>query len=294
MSVYITLPFAMFYGLLIALLVPEYSFDYNALVGSASSYREEGTWSFISQIGNNLIILNIWDYFLKDVSTATSVQMLYGFAAFVRFFVIFSLFDRRLAIPVFLSTIVMMDLNMCRFSLTFSILILIRNKLSVYTKTLLLFPFHIFSIASIFLFERLRYKVIIGIIVILAALVMPTYFTRPFHQNGAGFPGIALLYFAFSAFLFGVFYKELKTYSFNYIIFFITPMLFYIMNTPFNPQYYHRFSDLAFYTILIHVIGYSGARLRYCPFQILVLYSICALATLYTFIIIGGNIWRIV
>jgi hypothetical protein len=294
MPVYFVLPLAILYGLLIALLVPEYSFDYNALVGSASFYREEGTGSIIGLIRNNLIIVNIWDYYLEGISADVSIQMLYGFAAFVRFFVIFTLFDKRLTVPVFLSTIVMMDLNMCRFSLALSILLLIRNKLNIYVKAIALFPLHIFSIAAIFLFEKLRYKVVIGIIALLVTSIIPLYFTRHFHQNGAEFPGIALLYFVFSVILFGTFYKYLKMYSFNYAIFFLAPILLYIIDTPFNPQYHHRFSDLAFQTILIHIIGYSGTNFKYSLFQILMLYFICSLAALYTFMIIGGNIWRIV
>ena len=112
---------AISYGLLIAFLVPYWSFDYDVLVSSAESIRLNGPGSFLDLLVFNVVLLYIWDSALGFLDAADSVAYLYGFAATIRVLVLFSIFRFRLCLPLFVATAIFNDLNVCRYSLGLSL-----------------------------------------------------------------------------------------------------------------------------------------------------------------------------
>ena len=130
---------SLIYGLLVYSVVEYWSFDYPALVGTITAYRINGDISFLYSLGNNTVILSIWDLMFFNFSPEKAVSLLYGFAASIRFSVFFTLFRFQLSLPAFLATMVFMDLNVCRYSLVVSFLLLTLKTLGPIKSSILFF-----------------------------------------------------------------------------------------------------------------------------------------------------------
>ena len=291
---------AIFYGLLIAYIVPYWSFDYDALVSSAIYYRTNGPGSFLGLLGNNVVLLYIWDYTFGFLTPTVSVAFLYGFAAAVRLLVLFSLFRFRFCLPLFLATAVFNDLNVCRYSLTLSFMLLTLDRLGPVKASVIFFPLHIFMPATIFMLSvwSRYWRVAIVAVIFLMIIILPEVFTRHFNViDGELFPRIAYVYIMLACIVLLAFRKELSKNIFNFKALIIGLTLFNFAEVPFGNAYYFRFSNLAFESSLL-LVAWHHARLEHVsttkPFSLKfgIYIAVCFLAGVYSFILIGGNIWR--
>lgn len=291
---------AVLYGLLIAFLVPYWSFDYDVLVSSAVSIRQNEQGSFLDLLVNNVVLLYIWDSALGFLEPADSVAFLYGFAATIRVLVLFSLFRFRLCLPLFVATAVFNDLNVCRYSLGLSLTLLTLSRLGPIRASVMLFPIHIFMPATIFMLSIwTRYwRVAILILSVLMAFVLPDLFARTFAVlENDPFPRIAFVYCFFAFILFAFFRREIAAYSFNFAALLFGLAAFSLLSIPFSNAYYFRFSNLAFESILLLIaFYYSGLRnlssIKISSLRFGAYVGVCFLASLYSIILIGGNLWR--
>ncbi len=285
------------YGSIIGLISNKYSFDFDALVNSVEYYRFNGFEDIFEILFNNTILLIIWDKPFEFLSAGASVALLYGFASFLRFYVYFTIFNPKVALPVFLSTAVVMDLNTCRFSLVFSLSMLFISKSRKYLIVPAAFIFHVFTPVGIFLLKRQSYKLLISILVVILLYFVPSYFTRHFADLGDVVTRIVMLYFVFSLILVIYFYEVVREYLFNYFLLIFSFIFLSFIGTPLGAAYYFRVSDIIFETILVHIMGgierpASNLIKSYSSQQYLVLYFVTGLSTIYSLTIIGGNIWR--
>jgi len=291
--------FAVFYGLLIWYLVPLWSFDYDALTASADYYRVNGPGSFLALLGNNTVLVYVWDFMFRSLTPSASVALLYGFAAAVRALVLFSLFRFRFCLPLFVATAVFNDLNLCRYSLALSLALLTLNRVGPIKASIVLFPLHILIPAAIFILSVWNnyWKVITVFFMVLITLTLPILFGRHFSVLDDPFPRITYVYIVFTLILLIGFRKEIAEYGFNYGALIFGLAFFSLSGTPFANAYYFRFVNLAFEcTLLLIAAHYSGFRnlssiptssLKYAAFV-----SACLLGATYSFILVGGNIWR--
>lgn len=291
--------FAVFYGLLVWYLVPLWSFDYDALTASVAFYREEESISFFMLLGNNVVLLYVWDFLFGFLTPSASVSLLYGFAASVRVLVLFSIFRFRFCLPLFIATAVFNDLNVCRYSLVLSLTLLSLHRLGPIKTSIISFPFHIFMPATIFMLSMWNnyWKLLVINFMFLMTLILPVLFTRHFSVLDDAFPRIAYVYILFTAILLFGFRKEIAKYGFNFGALMFGLTIFSLSGAPFGNAYYFRFSNLAFECSLL-LIAFHYSRLKNLssirPFSLkyAAYASACLLASTYSFILIGGNIWR--
>lgn len=291
--------FAIFYGALVWYLVPLWSFDFDALTDSAAYYRINGPGSFFALLGNNTVLLYAWDFFFASFSPSESVALLYGFAASVRALVFFSIFRFRFCLPFFLATAVFNDLNLCRYSLALSLALLMFNRLGPIKASIITFPLHIFIPASIFMISiwSKYWKIIVIFSLVYATYILPSLFGRHFSVLDDPFPRITYVYIVFAFMLLVGFRKEVAAFGFNYLALISGLVLFSLSGVPFANAYYFRFANLAYESALLLIaFHYSGLKnLSTIPFSSLKygLYILgCLLGATYSFILIGGNIWR--
>jgi hypothetical protein len=283
------------YGVWISYIARYWSFDYNALAKSVIHYRENGYEGFLEILLNNTVLIIIWDGLFYFTTPNTSLDLLYGFAAFFRLYVFFTKFKSRLTIPVFVATSVVMDINTCRYSLVVSLIILLLPYVNKYLLMLLSFPLHTLAPAWAFLLSPATGKVLLSGGMVVFLLIAPDYFTRHFADLEDAFPRIALVYSALVILLLIAFYKIIKPYLFNYLLIIFGIGLVYAQGGVINLAYYYRLADLAFQTILVHIlIARASCRdaLNFSYLQISVLLAVLSISISYSYILIGGNIWR--
>lgn len=291
---------SLIYGLLVYSVVEYWSFDYPALVETITVYRINGDVSFLYSLGNNTVILSIWDLFFYNLSPDKTISLLYGFAASIRFLVFFSLFRFQLSLPAFLATMVFMDLNVCRYSLVVSFLILTLRTLGPIKSSILFFSLHILSPAIIFMISAWNkyWQIIILICIFALTLILPSLFTRHFDLSGAeSFPRITYIFIFFSLILLVAFHKDIAKYRFNYLVLILGISIFIFSKVPFANAYYLRFALLAFDSLIILIaFYYSGLRdlssLKVTSIKYGIYFGVCILSFMYTSLLIGGNIWR--
>ena len=290
---------AISYGILIWYLAPIWSFDYDALIASSTYYRQNGADSFMALLGNNVVLLFIWDFFFASLSPSASVALLYGFAAAVRVLVFFSLFRFRLCLPMFIATAVFNDLNLCRYSLALSLGLLTLSRLGAIRAGILTFPLHIFTPAAIFMLSTWNksWRILIVCFLLLLTFILPVLFGRHFSVLDDPFPRITYVYIGFTSILLFSFRSEIATHGFNFGALMLGLALFSLANIPFAGAYYFRFANLAYEACLLLIaFHYSGLRnLSSLPISSLKYGQYitgCLLGITYSFILIGGNIWR--
>lgn len=287
--------FSCAYGLWISYIARNWSFDYNALIDSIVYYRDNGYEGFLEMLFNNTILLVLWDGLFVFTSPYLSLDLLYGFAAFCRAYVFFTKFKSRVTIPVFLATSVVMDLNTCRYSLVVTLIILLLPYVNKYLLMAFTFPLHALAPAWAFLLSPASGKILLSTGMLLFLMIAPNYFTRHFADLEDTFPRIALVYAAFVLLLLLVFYKTLKPYLFNYLLICVGVVFVYIQGNVLNYAYFYRLADLAFQTILVHILISRisvGERLSFSFLQAVTLTIILSVSTVYSYALIGGNIWR--
>lgn len=290
---------AISYGILIWYLAPIWSFDYEALTASSAYYRQNGADSFMALLGNNVFLLFIWDFFFASLSPSASVALLYGFAAAVRVLVYFSLFRFQLSLPMFIATAVFNDLNLCRYSLALSLGLFALSRLGPIRVGILTFPLHIFTPAAIFMLSAWDkyWRVLIVCFLVLITFILPVLFGRHFSVLEDPFPRITYVYIGFTFVLLFGFRREISSHRFNFVALIFGLALFSIADIPFASAYYFRFSNLAYESCLLLIaFHYSGLRnlssLRISSMKYLYYIVGCSLGATYSFILIGGNIWR--
>ena len=129
-------------------------------------------------------------------------------------------------------------------------------------------------------------------------ITIPIFFTRHFNViGGEPFPRIAYVYTMLACIVLFAFRKELSKYIFNFNALIIGLTIFNLVGVPFGNAYYFRFANLAFESSLLLVAWYHTSP-QYLstskPFSLKfgIYICVCFLASTYSFILIGGNIWR--
>lgn len=269
-----------------------WSFDYDALLSSIIYYRENGFTNFFEILFNNTVLLILWDYLFQHYTPNVSLDFLYGFAAFFRIFIFLTKFNSNFTLPIFLATSISFDYNQCRYSLAVSLIIILLPYINKYFLSLLIFPLHTLSPGWIFLITSFKQKGFLLLLILLLFTFAPDYFTRHFSETDDNFPRIAYVYLVFDIILFFVFYETMKLYIFNYSMVVFGIAFVYLQGNVLNVAYFFRLTDLAWQTILFHVLVSRKNGIKINNLQIIFLSSILFLATLYSYALIGGNIWR--
>lgn len=287
--------FSCAYGLWISYIARYWSFDYNALIDSIVYYRDNGYEGVLEILLNNTILLVLWDGVFGFTTPDFSLDLLYGFAAFCRSYVFFTKFKTRLTMPVFLATSVVMDINTCRYSLVVTLIILLLPYVNKYLLMALTFPLHTLAPAWAFLLSPASGKILLSTGMLIFLAIAPDYFTRHFADLGDTFPRIALVYASFVLLILLVFYKTIKRYFFNYLLICVGVLFVYTQGNVINYAYFYRLADLAFQTLLVHLLisrTSVGERLYFSFLQAVMLTIILGISTIYSYALIGGNIWR--
>lgn len=283
------------YGIWISYIVEYWSFDYEALINTIVHYRTSDNDKFVELLLNNTVLLVIWDNIFNFASPNKSLDMLYGFAAFLRFYTFFTRFSSPFVIPVFLALSVQLDLNQCRYSLAISLILLLLPYCNKYLLGLSVFPLHLLSPAWLFLISRVKYKLFLLLVMIIFTSVAPLFFTRHFFDSGDNLSRITFIYGFFVLVLIFTFIHILRPYLFNCGLIIFGVILIYIQGAVINQAYFYRLIDMLFQTILIHILlakeNYNNsAVIRFNQGIILTVILVTSIA--YSYVLIGGNIWR--
>jgi hypothetical protein len=188
-----------------------------------------------------------------------------------------------------------MDLNQCRYSLIVTLIIILLPYVKSRALIFVSFPFHTLAPAWAFLLAPASGKISLSIGMLLFLLIAPNYFTRHFADLDEMFPRIAIVYFAFVFILIINFYKIIRPYIFNYVLICIGVIFVYIQGNVINFAYFFRLADLAFQTLLIHILiarTSNGNKFIFSFSQVIILGVILTISIIYSYVLIGGNIWR--
>ena len=303
------------YGVFVAYTVASWSFDYSAVIETAEFFVDNNL-SYFEVLAFNSFSLYFIIKLFNDIPVDFVVAVFYGFCAALRFFTYGLVLRIKWFFPVFFSNAVMLDYNTSRYSLAISLFILTlwstgwrplrdRGAIDVLGNKrlaffgILFFHLHHFSVAFIALFSRLKiwHRALLIAFVPTAILLLRDVFSRFLAVNNDPFPGIAGLYFCFVLILLvGRRLNVGGTKVIVSILLFVASLK--MAGVSFNPQYYTRFSLLAFDLVLL-VTSWTYASGREwnvhsgkVNYRYLSVLLICCLSCVYQIILINGNVWR--
>lgn len=295
-------PLSIIYGCFIYLVVPIWSFDYDAIVKTVEYFRSANL-SFRVILGFNGFTLNSFAGLgsILNLDNETTSRIFYSVAAVVRFNIFFLLFGRKAIFP-FSAMFVAIDLNTSRYSLGYSFFTLLfylsmrqekaaRSIRFVIEITISFFLHHLAALVyllQIVIRSKFLYLAL-GAISLIAVVFFKDVFSRLFGATGDPFPGISLVYLLLCLIIIFGNLPRIEISPLILVSSIIAGLVsLKVLGFGISSNYYTRFSFALFdFLIVLHLVRYKKFDLKN-----LLVNTCCALSFLYQSVLIGGNIWR--
>lgn len=281
--------FAFLYAFLSLKLLPVYSRDYYNIVNSIDFTLNNLELNFfwvLYHIKGNTILLMPFDI-IGVLDAEKCAYLLYFIAIFMRFYVAFKFLNFKTALSFMFAFFWMLDWNQARFSLAFSLFILLSQKKQIIQ------PLIHYGLILRVIYERFklikRFYYLLPILAILLVSFIELFFSRYFLLSDDSFPLYSVVYILFFIF---ISYLNKKFYNLkDELIFGLSTLLFfYIMiNTGLSWTYFGRFSEII---LMISIANYIK-QFENKNFNSNFLFrSALYLIGFYQLLTINGNVWR--
>lgn len=269
--------------------IPDYSRDYNNIKNSIDftikNLEIDFLW-ILYHIKGNTILLMPFDI-IRVINGEKSAYLIFFVAIVLRFYMAFKYLNFKTAIAFIFAFFWMLDWNQSRFSIAFSLFILLSPK-----RQFIQLFIH-YGLILRLIYERFtyvkRFYYLLPFVAILVVSSIKLFFTRYFLPSEDGFPIYSLVYICFFI-LITCLNKDYSSKKRELIFGFSTQIFFLIIiNGGLSWTYFGRCSEII---LMISIANYIK-NFKNQSFNTNVLFrTILYTIGFYQLITVNGNIWR--